>query len=149
MTEVKAPAARPLSPHVTIYGSVPGKPPFSLPGKGFTPNWTYLMSGFHRATGFAIYLGSVVPVCWMLSMALGEWWYDWFTFLLWCVFPLVALYTWGVAHHTLGGIRHFIWDWCVGLEPDMRVKFAQATILLSVAATGAIWVIAIGLKLFF
>ena len=46
---------RPLSPHIQIY------------------KWTlpFLMSGFHRATGFALYFGFVLVAWWLVAASSG------------------------------------------------------------------------------
>ena len=50
-----APIQRPISPHIQIY------------------KWTlpFLMSGFHRATGFALYFGFVLVAWWLVAAASG------------------------------------------------------------------------------
>ena len=35
-------------------------------------------------------------------------------------------YTWALIHHMLGGIRHFIWDFGVGLDKPARDNIAWA-----------------------
>ena len=135
MKEDKAQAARPISPHLGIYRW----------------NWTFIMSGFHRVSGFAIYFGSVIPLIWILSLALGEEYYNWVTWLYTTWFfglPILFAYTWGVVHHTMGGIRHFVWDCCFMLEKDQRELAAKATLAASVLVTLGIWVVILGLMIF-
>ena len=55
MADIKARVARPLSPHIQVYR-------FML---------TYVMSGFHRATGAALYFGMVLVVWWLMAAASG------------------------------------------------------------------------------
>jgi succinate dehydrogenase, cytochrome b556 subunit len=134
MTDVNAPKARPLSPHIQIYGW----------------NWTFMMSGFHRASGFAIYFGSVIPLIWILSLALGEDCYNWVTWLYGTWFfgtPILIAYSWGVIHHALGGVRHFIWDCCYGLERKERFLFAKATLAGSVSLTVLLWIVVFALRI--
>ena len=50
-------------------------------------------------------------------------------------------YTWGLVHHTLGGIRHLIWDTGRGLDPPELQWLARATIAGSIVLTLVIWVI--------
>jgi len=134
MTEDKKPVVRPTSPHLSIYGW----------------NWTFLMSGFHRVSGIAIYFGSVIPLIWILSMALGETCYDWVTWLYGTWFfgmPILFAYTWGVMHHAVGGIRHFYWDTARGFERSERFMLAKATLIASVSLTVLIWAVIITLRL--
>ena len=50
-----APIQRPISPHIQIY------------------TWTlpFLMSGFHRITGFALYFGFLLIAWWLTAAASG------------------------------------------------------------------------------
>src|ERR1041385_2769662 len=118
---------RPLSPHIGIY------------------KWTlpFLMSGFHRATGFALYFGFVLVAWWLVAAALGprayanvQWFYATFIGRL-----VLFGYTWGLVHHTLGGIRHLIWDTGHGLDPREIQLLPRAHIVGSIVLTLALWVI--------
>ena len=125
MAETKAPVERPLSPHIQIYS-------FML---------TFVMSGFHRVTGFVLYFGIVLVVWWLVAAASGPNAYakvQWFMGSI--IGRLVLLgYTWGLLHHTLGGIRHLIWDTGTGLDKKSIEIFAWATLLGSIALTVALW----------
>src|SRR5436190_19425645 len=121
VTMADAPIQRPISPHIQIY------------------EWTlpFLMSGFHRATGFALYFGFVLIAWWLTAAASGpsayanvQWFFGTFIGRL-----VLFGYSWGLIHHTLGGIRHLIWDTGRGLEPRELQWFARATIIGSIALT--------------
>ena len=56
MAEIKAPAARPLSPHLQIY----------------RPMLTMMMSIVHRITGFALYFGTLLLAWWLIAAASAE-----------------------------------------------------------------------------
>ena len=118
---------RPISPHIQIY------------------KWTlpFLMSGFHRATGFALYFGFVLVAWWLVAAASGpsafanvQWFFGTFIGRL-----VLFGYTWGLVHHTLGGIRHLIWDTGRGLDPPELQWLARATIGGSIVVTLIVWVI--------
>jgi succinate dehydrogenase / fumarate reductase, cytochrome b subunit len=121
MAETKAPVARPLSPHLQIY---------RLP-------LTLVMSGLHRITGLALYFGTLLLVWWLLAAASGPNAYakfEWFAGTF--IGQLMLLgYTWALIHHTLGGIRHLIWDTGRGFGPQEREWLAAATIVGSLALT--------------
>ena len=53
MAETRASVQRPLSPHIQVY------------------KWTlpFLMSGFHRVTGFVLYFGFVLVAWWLIAAA--------------------------------------------------------------------------------
>ncbi len=118
---------RPLSPHLQIYKMT----------------LTFVMSGFHRVTGFVLYFGILLLTWWLVAAASGPNAYaifEWFIGSL--IGRLVLLgYTWGLIHHTLGGIRHLIWDTGHGFEPAEREMLALATIVGSVSLTIIVWVV--------
>lgn len=119
--------ARPVSPHIQIYS-------FML---------TYVMSGFHRVTGFVLYFGFALVVWWLLAAASGPNAYAVFEWFIGSIIGQIGLfgYTWALIHHTLGGIRHLVWDLLYGFEPGEREMLALATIIGSVALTILVWVI--------
>jgi succinate dehydrogenase / fumarate reductase cytochrome b subunit len=130
MTQVKAPAVqRPLSPHLQIYRWT----------------WTMAMSIFHRATGAALYLGTVLVAFWLVSMAAGPAAYaraQWF-FGSWIGYLVLFGYTWVLMHHMLGGVRHLVWDFGRGMEPGQRFMMARFTLIGSIGLTLLIWIVAL------
>ena len=127
MAETKARVARPVSPHIQIYKLA----------------LTFLMSGFHRATGAALYFGILLVVWWLVAAASGPNAYakvQWFMGTL--IGRLVLLgYTWGLIHHTLGGVRHLIWDTLNGFGPNEREWLARATLAGSLGLTLVVWIV--------
>ena len=126
MAETKAPAARPLSPHLQIY----------------KPMLTMMMSIVHRITGLALYFGTLLLAWWLIAAASGP-------------APtrssngspariigrLVLFgYTWALIHHMLGGIRHLIWDTGHGFGPIEREWLAAANLIGSIALTVLLWI---------
>ena len=128
MVRTRSPADRPLSPHLEIYRLT----------------FTFLMSGFHRVTGFVLYFGMLIPIAWLLAAANGSEWFDFVNALLGTFLGRLVLfgYTWGLIHHMLGGVRHLIWDTGRGLDLVSIEVFARATIIGSVALTAAVWLAA-------
>ena len=129
MTEAKAglPRARPLSPHLQIY----------------KPMLTMMMSVAHRVTGAALYFGMLLLAWWLIAAAAGPNAYanvEWFMGGI--VGRLVLFgYTWALIHHTLGGIRHLIWDLGYGFGPQEREWLAAATLVGSVGLSIALWAV--------
>lgn len=126
MSKAAATRARPLSPHLTIY-----RPPMTM-----------TMSIVHRITGGALYFGTLLLVCWLLSAAVSE---DWFNvvnrlFGSWLGRLVLFGYTWALMHHMLGGIRHFIWDTGAMLDKHTATKVAWATLVGSILLTALIWI---------
>jgi succinate dehydrogenase / fumarate reductase cytochrome b subunit len=127
MSSADLKANRPLSPHIQIY------------------RWrlTFLMSGFHRASGFAIYFGFLLLVWWLAAAASGPRSFAFANAVFGSWFGLLVLFgfSWGLIHHMLGGIRHLIWDFGVGLDKESIDRFALATIIGSVVITILLWAI--------
>ncbi len=128
MSSADTRANRPLSPHLSIY------------------RWrlTFLMSGFHRVTGFVLYFGMLIVVWWLAAAASGPEAFAFASRVLGSWFGLLVVFgfSWGLIHHAMGGIRHFVWDFGVGLDKPARDQWALATIVGSVAITVIVWAIA-------
>lgn len=131
MSEVRT-VARPLSPHLQIYRWT----------------WTMAMSIFHRATGVALYAGTILVAVWLLAMASGPAAYGTVGWLYGSPIGLLVLfgYTWALMHHMLGGVRHLTWDTGYGFEPGTRIQMARLTAILSPILTVLIWVVAYAMR---
>jgi len=127
MAETKAPAARPLSPHLQVYRLT----------------LTMVMSGFHRISGFGLYFGTLLLAWWLMAAASGPNGYARFEWFAGSLIGRLVLFgfTWALIHHTLGGIRHLIWDTGRGFGPQQREWLAAATIIGSIVLTVVVWVI--------
>ena len=127
MAEAKL-AARPLSPHLQVYRW----------------SWTMVMSIFHRATGIALYVGTVLVAGWLLAMASGPAAYARVAWFFGSPIGLLVLfgYTWVLLHHMLGGVRHLVWDFGHGMEPATRINMARFTLVGSTLLTVLIWAVA-------
>ena len=125
-------AERPLSPHLQIYRW----------------SWTMAMSIFHRVTGSANYLGTILVAVWLLAMATGPAAYDTVQGLFGSIPGRLVLfgYTWSLIHHMLGGVRHLVWDFGHGMEPGTRFNMARFTLFGSVTLTLLIWAAALFLR---
>ena len=135
MTTLEKPAsaaARPLSPHLQIY----------------RPSWTMAMSIVHRITGAALYFGTLLLAIWLVSAAAGKESYDAAQWFFGSFLGLLILFgfTWALWHHLLGGIRHLIWDLCLGFEADTRMALAKYTLFGSVALTVLTWIVVLAVK---
>jgi succinate dehydrogenase / fumarate reductase cytochrome b subunit len=127
-----AKAERPLSPHLQIYRWT----------------WTMGMSIFHRATGVANYLGTVLVAVWLLAMATSPAAFEAVQGFFGSIIGRLILfgYTWSLMHHMLGGVRHLVWDFGYGMEPGTRMNMARFTLIGSVALTLAIWIVAYAMR---
>ena len=127
MADIRAPAERPLSPHLQIY----------------RPMLTMVMSIVHRITGAALYFGTVLLVWWLLAAASGPNAYMTFQDVMGSIIGRIVLlgYTWALIHHALGGIRHLIWDLGYGFGPTEREWLARATLFGSIVLTLLLWIV--------
>ena len=118
---------RPLSPHLQVYKLT----------------LTFVMSGFHRITGVVLYFGILLIAWWLIAAASGPNAYANFEWFMGSLIGRLVLfgYTWALLHHTLGGIRHLIWDTIHGLESAERELFALATLVGSISLTFIVWVV--------
>jgi succinate dehydrogenase cytochrome b subunit len=130
-THLKA-ASRPLSPHLTIW----------------RPTITYLMSGLHRITGFALYFGMPLLAWWLLAAASGPGAFDIANafFGSWLGRLILFGYTWTLIHHMLGGVRHLIWDTGWGLDVPTASRLGWATIVGSIVLTFVVWTVGYALR---
>ena len=105
---------RPLSPHLTIY----------------RPQLTSVSSILVRITGNAIVVAALLIVWWFLAASTSERYFDIANGLLtsWFGDLVMLLSLWGLWYHTLGGVRHLIWDNAVGLELETAEKLGWAVI---------------------
>jgi len=127
MAETRAPVQRPLSPHLQIY----------------KPMLTMMMSIVHRATGMALYAGTVLLVWWLIAASVGPNAYAKVQWFMGTIVGQVILfgYTWALIHHMYGGIRHFIWDTGHGFGPTEREWLVRAGLAGSIATTIALWIV--------
>lgn len=125
-------AARPLSPHLTIWKWGPHM----------------AVSILHRATGDGMaVVGSLLFVWWLAALASGEAAYAEFL----DIFTLksgqlnIVGYVFGIGltlsffQHLASGIRHFVLDTGAGYELKVNKMGARATFFFSILATAAYW----------
>ena len=118
---------RPLSPHLQVYKLM----------------LTFVMSGFHRISGAALYFGMLLIAWWLIAVASGPNAYANFEWFMGTLIGKLILfgYTWALMHHMLGGIRHLIWDTLHGLDSAKRELLTLATLVGSVTLTLLLWLI--------
>jgi len=126
MSQARAPAGRPLSPHLSIY----------------RPMLSMMMSIAHRITGGALYFGTLLLVWWLLAVATGPGAYAAFQSVASSIIGRLVLfgYTFALLHHMLGGLRHLIWDTGAGFGAAEREFMVRANLLGSIALTILLWV---------
>jgi len=123
-------AGRPLSPHLQIYRG----------------GLTMMMSIVHRITGVALYAGTLLLVWWLTAAATSDPYFDMVQAVFGSLIGKLVLFgfTWALIHHTLGGIRHLVWDVGHGFDLGDVERSARLTLAASVILTIAVWAIAYG-----
>ena len=99
---------RPLSPHLTIY----------------RPQMTSISSIFVRITGNALLVSTLLLIWWLLAASSSAAAFAVADYVItsWFGDIVMVLSLWALWYHTLGGVRHLIWDTGRGLE----LKSAEA-----------------------
>lgn len=123
-----APRERPLSPfmiwrwHITMFTSIA-----------------------HRATGVALYGGALILAGWAMALAAGPDAYAAYQGLLGSPLGKLVMFalTVSVFYHLANGIRHLVWDAGRGLDIKTANMTAVVAIAFAVAATLAVWLIAL------
>ena len=122
-----AQASRPLSPHLQIY------------------RWyvTMALSIVHRATGIALYFGTLLLAWWLVAAASGPAAYAHVqAFTGSFIGRLIAFgYTWALLHHMLSGVRHLVWDLGYGFKPSEREWLTWAALIGGILLTVLVWII--------
>ena len=119
---------RPLSPHLDIW------------------KFTVTMAGSitHRATGVAMYAGTVLLAVWLAAAAAGPETYAMAQGFFGSPIGLVILfgYTWALLFHLLNGLRYLFWDTGRGFDLETAGQTGLAAYILSIVVTIAVWAIA-------
>ena len=135
MAEVKADGAapvlrpRPLSPHLQVW------------------RWhiTMATSILHRVTGCGLYVGGLILMGWAVALASGPDFYASYMGLLGSLLGKLVLFglTVCVFYHMANGVRHLVWDIGKGFLPKTAEFTAVVVIAFALAATVAIWALAL------
>jgi succinate dehydrogenase / fumarate reductase cytochrome b subunit len=117
---------RPLSPHLQIYRWSP----------------TMAASIAHRATGGALYAGTILLAFYLLGLAGGAHSYAAVSGIFGSFFGQLILfgYTFALMLHVMGGIRHALWDAGYGFDPEQRDRLAWGSGIVAAVLTVLIWI---------
>ena len=120
MADAKQPN-RPLSPHLTIY----------------RPQMTSISSIFVRITGNALLASTLLLIWWFLAAATSARAFESANYVItsWAGDVVMVLSLWALWYHTLGGLRHLIWDTGRGLELEAAERMGWVMIIGSLVLT--------------
>jgi succinate dehydrogenase / fumarate reductase, cytochrome b subunit len=112
---------RPLSPHLQIYRK----------------QLNSATSIINRITGIAMLGSALLIVWWLLAAATGKAYFDLVDGLMTSMLGdvVMTLSVLGLWYHTLGGLRHLIWDTGRGLELEAADRMGWAMIVGAVVLT--------------
>ena len=120
---------RPLSPHLLIY----------------RPQLTSMLSICHRLSGFALAVGSLLALWYLVALAVGPGYFSYVQSLLasWPGQLVLLAFSATVFYHLCNGVRHLLWDfgWCLSIEGVYRSGYA--VIAAAAAMTGGLWALAL------
>ncbi len=125
-------AARPLSPHLSIWKWGPHM----------------LVSILHRVAGDGLaFVGLPVLVWFLAAMAGGEDSYSGFMGHATSWYGLVVLVglSWAFFNHMSSGLRHLVLDMGAGYELDINKRFSVISVISGVVLTMAFWAAIIAL----
>ncbi|MGC2856496.1 succinate dehydrogenase, cytochrome b556 subunit [Novispirillum sp. DQ9] len=122
---------RPLSPHLQIYS-------FKL---------HMAMSIFHRITGVALIVGTLLLVYWLAAAANGRAAYETAAGFLGSWFGYLLIFGWSVAlfYHLCNGIRHLMWDAGQGFEIEQIRKSGIVVLAATAALTVLAWILGLAI----
>lgn len=119
------PQGRPLSPHLQVY----------------RPQFTSMISIFHRITGVGLAAGSLLLVYWLVAAATGAEAYETARDLIGSFIGRLFLFGWTLAlfYHLCNGIRHLFWDIGIGLELRDAFRSGMAVLAATIILSLATW----------
>ena len=120
---------RPLSPHLQVY----------------KPQITSALSIFNRITGCAWAGGVLLLVWWLVAAAAGPGAFAAVQWFLGSFLGLLILFGMTAAawYHTLGGIRHLVWDAGYGFDLPSTHASGYAVLAGTAILTVLTWIVAV------
>jgi succinate dehydrogenase / fumarate reductase cytochrome b subunit len=117
--------SRPLSPHLQVY----------------RPQWSSIVSIFHRITGVALVVGTTLLVAWLWSAAYQPHCFNAIHHFFSGIFGKILLigWSWAFYFHFCNGIRHLVWDMGKGFELYVARRSAWAVGIGSLFFTVMTW----------
>ena len=115
---------RPVSPHLQVY------------------KWSVTMASsiFHRATGVALGVGTLVLAWWLIAAATSDGAYALVQGFLGSIVGRVIMlgFLWSLIYHMMNGLRHLLWDLGYGFEIGTAQKSGWLVFIAATLATIAV-----------
>ena len=107
-----------------------------------------VLSIVHRATGVAMYFGTLLLAWWLIAAASGPAAYSTVqAFTSSFLGRLIVLgYTWALLHHLLSGLRHFVWDLGYGFKASERETLTWGALIGGILLTVLLWIAAYAIE---
>ena len=116
---------RPLSPHLSIHKKI----------------LSSVFSIFHRFTGIALSIGTILIVLWISIIAFSQSFYNFLqtlnNFFIFKVF--LFLWTVSIFYHLFNGIRYLFWTFGVGMNLRTVYFSSYIVIFLTLVSTLFVW----------
>ena len=118
---------QPLSPHLSIHKKV----------------LTSVFSIFHRITGIALSIGSILITLWIAIIALGPDYFLLFNLISSSLIFKIILFFWTICifYHLFNGIRYLFWTFGFGMELNTVYNTGYLIIILTFLSTIMLWII--------
>jgi len=102
------------------------------------------LSIVHRATGVALYFGTLLLAWWLIAAASGPTAYSNVqAFTSSFIGRLIVFgYTWALLHHLLSGLRHLVWDLGYGFKASEREALTWGALIGGISLTVLLWIAA-------
>ncbi len=116
--------------------------PFMIPTH-YRPQLTSVLSISNRIAGVALCAGAILAVWWLLALAAGDAAFATVRAVTLSPIGLVLLFGWTLAlvYHTLGGIRHLLWDAGRGFDLPAVHRSGWASVILTPVLTATLWLL--------
>ena len=118
---------RPLSPHLQVY----------------KPQITSALSIFHRITGCALSVGTLLLVWWLVAAATSDAAFATVSMVLHSWIGHLVLFGWTAAlwYHFCAGIRHLVWDSGHGFELPQVHASGKLVLIATAVLTVLTWLV--------
>ena len=108
--------------------------------------WTLTMalSIVHRATGIALYFGTLLLAWWLVAVASGPGAFAYVQAFTDSIIGKLIMfgYTWALMHHLLSGLRHLVWDLGYGFKASEREAMTWGALIGGISLTVLVWIVA-------